>query len=296
MKRKHLVRLLRPRQWLKNCLVFAPLVFARKADDPGLWGFALLAFLSFCAAASAVYIFNDYRDRREDRLHPDKKDRPLASGAVPATTALGLAAVLVLVSLLLCVLVRPGLVLFPLLYLVVNVAYTLRLKHVVILDALCIAMGFLLRIVAGGEAIGVPCSSWLILCTLFVSLLLAFLKRRGELKKLDETAGLHRKTLLDYNPGFLDRLTGPLAAMTVMAYSLYTVDQKTMAKLDGSRDLLLTVPLVIFGVFRYLYLADRGNRSDDPTGTLTRDLPIILAGLLWLALSALVVYGYGPGL
>ncbi len=289
---------LRPRQWVKNGFVLAPLVFARKAGDPAAWTAASLAFLSFCAVSSSVYLFNDLADLERDRLHPVKRNRPLASGRLsPAAAVMG-ASLLALLGGGLAFLVPgagPGFVLFPLFYLLLNLAYSFRLKHVVILDVLSISIGFLVRVVAGGEAIRVPLSSWLILCTLFVSLLLAILKRRAEIKGLHGAVGAHRKVLEDYDPAFLEMLPGPLAAMTIMAYSLYTVDPQTVAKF-GSRDLILTVPVVIYGILRYLYLAWKKDRGGEPTRLVLEDKGILAAGLLWLALCILVVYGKGPGL
>lgn len=298
MRPLDLLAALRPRQWVKNLLVFAVLLFAHRLGDAWAVGHALLAFVLFCLVSSAVYLFNDLRDREKDRLHPDKRNRPIASGRVGAVPAAVLALLLLALALALAALTGPRpprFVLFPLLYLVLNLLYTLRLKRVAILDALCIALGFLLRVVAGGEAIGAPCSSWLILCTLFVSLFLAFLKRRAELSRLEAAASDHRPALGAYSREFLDRISAPLAAMTVMAYCLYTVDRETIAKFGG-RDLLLTVPFVLYGVFRYFHLALTRDEGGDPTALLLKDRPILLAGLLWLAACALIVQGWGPGL
>ncbi len=289
----------RPRQWVKNGFVLAPLVFARRMGDWESLRNALLAFLSFCAVSSAVYLWNDLADREKDRLHPVKRNRPVASGRLsPGSAHLG-ALVFLLLGLFLGITLPgagPAFVFFPIFYVLLNLAYSFRLKHVVILDVICISLGFLVRVVAGGEALGVPVSSWLILCTLFVSLLLAILKRRSELKGLREGGGdTHRKVLEDYDPGFLDMLPGPLAAMTIMAYALYTVDPQTIGKF-GSRDLILTVPLVIYGVFRYLYLAWKMDRGGEPTRLVLEDKGILLATLLWLGLCILVIYGKGPGI
>ena len=293
-----LLEAIRPRQWVKNGFVLAPLIFARKVGDSTALAGALLAFLSFCALASAVYLINDLADRERDRFHPIKRKRPLASGRLSPGTAVRGAAVLLVLGLALALAVPgagPGFVFFPLFYLLLNLSYSFRLKHVVILDVICISLGFLVRVVAGGEAIRVPVSSWLILCTLFVSLLLAILKRRAEIKGLLEAPEKHRNVLEDYDPAFLDILPGPLAAMTIMAYSLYSVDPVTIGKF-GSRDLILTVPLVVFGVFRYLYLAWKKDLGGEPARLVLEDKGILLAGVLWLALCVLVIYGKGPGI
>ena len=289
---------LRPRQWAKNGFVLAPLVFARKVGDLHALTAAFLALLSFCAVSSAVYLINDLADMERDRLHPVKRNRPLASGRLSPRAAVLGAVFLAFLGLGTALAIPgsgPGFVFFLLFYLVLNLAYSFRLKHVVIMDVLCISVGFLVRVVAGGEAIRVPVSSWLILCTLFISLLLAILKRRAELIQLQGKRDSSRKVLADYDPGFLDMLPGPLGAMTIMAYSLYTVDPQTIAKF-GNRDLILTIPLVIYGVFRYLYLAWKKDRGGDPTSLVLEDKGILAAGLFWLILCALVIYGKGPSI
>ncbi len=292
------IEALRPRQWVKNGFVLAPLVFARKVGDFHALTAAFMALLSFCAVSSAVYILNDLADRERDRLHPVKRNRPIASGRLSPRAALLEAVLLALLGLGTALAIPgpgPAFVAYPLFYLVLNTAYSFRLKHVVILDVLCISVGFLVRVVAGGAAIQVPLSSWLILCTLFISLLLAILKRRAELIRLQEGKSSTRRVLEDYDPGFLDMLPGPLGAMTIMAYSLYTVDRQTIAKF-GSRDLILTIPFVIYGVFRYLYLAWKKDQGGDPTGLVLEDKGILAAGLFWLIFCVLVIYGRGPAI
>ncbi len=289
---------LRPRQWVKNGFVLAPLVFARRVGDLHALEAALLALLSFCAVSSAVYLLNDLADMERDRLHPVKRNRPLASGRLSPGAAVMGAVFLTLLGIGAALAVPgpgPAFVAYPLFYLALNLAYSFRLKHVVILDVLCISVGFLVRVVAGGEAIRVPLSSWLILCTLFISLLLAILKRRAELLQLQGKGDSSRKVLADYDPAFLDMLPGPLGAMTIMAYSLYTVDPQTIEKF-GSRDLILTIPFVIYGVFRYLYLAWKKDEGGDPTGLVLEDKGILAAGLFWLILCVLVIYGKGPAI
>ena len=288
----------RPRQWVKNGFVLAPLVFARKVGDPKALAAALGAFLCFCAVASSVYLINDLADRERDRIHPVKRNRPVASGRLPLSWAVTEALVLLLAGLVGALVLPglgPGFLPFPLFYLVLNLAYSFRLKHLVILDVLSISLGFLVRVVAGGEAVGVPVSSWLLLCTLFVSLLLAILKRRAEIRGLHAASGAHRKVLDDYDPAFLEMLPGPLAAMTIMAYSLYTVDPVTVAKF-GSRDLILTVPLVVYGVFRYLYLAWKRDLGGEPARLVLEDKGILLSLAAWLAACLLILYGKGPHL
>ncbi len=298
MKISTILEEMRPKQWVKNLLVFTPLIFARKVGEGALVFDAFIAFLSFCFAASSVYMINDVLDMENDKLHPRKKERPVASGRLPSTVAVK-TAILLTAGSILVVFVSPGLglrfVSFPVIYIVLNISYSVYLKHVVIVDAIVVALGFLLRVIAGGEAIRVPCSSWLIICTLFVSLLISFLKRRTEMLMLEEGKESHRKVLEEYDPDYLNIIPGPLAALTVMAYSLYTVDPQTVEKF-GSRDLLLTIPFVIFGVFRYLYLTWSGGSGSDPTSVLLKDKPIIINTIIWFILCLVVIYGHGPGI
>lgn len=275
-------------QWVKNLLVFAPLVFAKRMTDSAALGQAALAFASFCLVASAIYLMNDLLDLERDRQHPDKRQRALPSGRLPLGLARSASFVLVAAGLGLAWL--GGFLVWPLVYWAINIAYSLRLKHVVVLDAMCIAAGFLLRVYAGGAAIGVHVSSWLTLCTFFVALLLAFAKRRHELSLLGEDSEGHRKALRDYSVAFLDQMIAPLGAMTVLAYAAYTVSPQTVQHF-GSDRLVFTVPFVVFGIFRYLYLVHQRSEGGNPTRLLMRDGQMLLNILLWFGVSVWVVYG-----
>lgn len=286
-----LVEALRPYQWVKNLLVFAPLVFARRLGAAESLLQACLAFVSFSLVASGIYILNDLHDLENDRRHPKKRSRPIASGRLPRSAALA--------ALLACTLVGLGLaawrgfLLLPLAYWCVNLLYSWRLKHVVILDAMCIAAGFLLRVYAGGVAIGVPVSGWLTLCTFFVALLLAFCKRRAELVLLGERSAGHRRALEDYSPGFLDQMIAPLGALTVLAYAAYTTSPEAARNFGPERAHLLvfTVPFVVYGIFRYLFLVHMRGEGGDPTRLLLRDVPTLVNIALWFATSVWIVYG-----
>ena len=292
MKRlRALVRLARPKQWVKNIFVFTALIFARYST-PGGGSFSailsfsaivdsIVAFACFCAASSAVYFFNDYRDCEEDRHHPTKRDRPLASGLLPAWV--GMAGFLACAGGSLAVAsLELGTITAGVIgaYLVVNLAYSSGLKHVVIIDVLLISAGFVLRILAGAAAIAALPSTWLILCAIMISLFLGFTKRRAEVVLLGERAREHRRVLAFYNTVFLDQMISIVTAATVVCYVLYTVDGRTV-EIVGSRLMLFTVPFVLYGVFRYLYLVYHVESGGDPTRTVFTDLPLLLTGAGW---------------
>ncbi len=285
-----LLRSLRPAQWVKNLFVVVPLVFAHRLDRPQLSLQAFLAFLAFCAASSAIYLLNDVRDRESDLRHPLKRHRPIASGELGIGAALisavGLLALAAIASVRL-----PALFAIALsAYVTLNVLYSLGLKRVVILDVMTIAAGFVLRVLAGAAAIEVEVSSWLLLCTTFVALFLAFSKRRQEIATLPPGEVTTRAVLEQYNLTFLDQLINVVTASTVIAYSLYTVDPATAPRL-GTRHLVWTVPLVVYGVFRFLFLLYRRNDARSPTDAILRDPPFLLNLLLWGILVLLLIYG-----
>lgn len=286
------VEAMRPHQWVKNLLVLVPLLFTPKAFEPSAWGEALLAFASFCFAASTIYLLNDIKDKDEDARHPKKKKRPIASGRL----SIGAAWLTFLGTLTACGLLawqvpaqgwRPF-VLWPAAYLVLNVAYSFLLKRLVVIDCMCIALGFQLRVQAGAAAIQVDASRWLLLCTFFFALFLAFCKRYEELSKQGEASGQTRATMSDYTATFLNMLIGPLAALSILTYALYTVSPDTVARHHTDR-LMYTVPIVTYGVFRYLFLVYRKSEGGDPARLLFRDVPLIVSGLCYgIAVVALL--------
>lgn len=285
-----LVKSLRPVQWVKNLFVLAPLVFARQLLDPDSVWQAAQAFLAFCAAASAVYLFNDLRDLEQDQQHPLKRMRPIASGAVGKPLAGFAAVTLAGVAIATSVNLSPRATAFVTAYLVLNIAYTVSLKNLVILDVMAISIGFVLRVLAGGAAIGTTVSSWLLLCTIFVSLFLAFSKRRHELYLLEDRADSQRSVLTHYSPFFLDQMINVVSASTVIAYSLYVVSPETSERFHTTA-LIYTVPFVLFGIFRYLYLIYQDPGEKNPTEEILNDRPFLLNVLLWSILVVAIVYG-----
>jgi 4-hydroxybenzoate polyprenyltransferase len=285
-----LVRSMRPTQWVKNLFVLAPLVFAHGLLSPSLLARGLAAFAAFCAASSAVYLLNDLKDRERDRHHPLKRRRPIAAGTLPVGIAA--AAAVVLLAAAGGVAATLGLAFAAVLagYLVLNLLYTLGLKEVVILDVLLIAIGFVLRVLGGGAAVGVEVSRWLLLCTIFLALFLAFSKRRHEIELLADRAADQRQVLEQYSPAFLDQMINVVTASAVVCYALYAVAPETAEKYD-TQNLIWTIPLVLFGVFRYLYLIYQRPERKNPTEALLSDPPFVVNVLLWGAAVLWIVYG-----
>jgi 4-hydroxybenzoate polyprenyltransferase len=284
-----LLRSLRPGQWPKNVFVLAPLVFGQLLGDREAVARALLAFALFCAASSAVYLVNDVRDRREDRRHPLKRHRPIAAGVVPLPLALATAALLTACAIGGGAVFGVEFVAIVVLYLALNAGYSLGLKRFVILDVMILSLGYVLRVLAGGVAVEVEVSNWLLLCTIFVALFLAFSKRRHELVLLGAEASDQRPVLSHYSPQFLDQMINVVTASTVVAYALYAVAPETQEKFH-TRQLVYTVPLVLFGVFRYLYLVYQRPRKRNPTEALLFDLPSMVNLLLWALAVVWIVY------
>jgi 4-hydroxybenzoate polyprenyltransferase len=280
---------LRPQQWIKNLFIFAPLIFSRNVLNGPFLFKTVAAFAAFCLISSAHYIFNDLRDIEEDRRHPLKSKRPLASGrlkkgpAVVAMILIGAAGLALAASI-----GRPFLIIAAG-YLVLQTAYSMWLKHVVILDVFVIAAGFLIRVVAGGLAIQVEISSWLLICTILLSLFLAMGKRRYELVLLDKDAANHRPILREYNTYLLDQMISVVTASTLLAYCLYTISAETVAKF-GTRNLIFTVPFVLYGIFRYLYLIHQKAEGGTPEALIIRDKPLLADVFLWVVAAALILH------
>ena len=283
-----IARTMRPKQWTKNLVVFAALIFSRHVDDPGSAGSAALAFVIFCLLSSTVYLFNDVFDLANDRAHPVKRRRPIAAGEVPPQVAVAAGGLLGLGSLVAAWLLAPGLAVIGIVYLGSNLLYSAWLKKVVIVDVMVISMGFVLRAVAGGLAIGVEVSAWLILCTILLSLFLALCKRRQELA-LIESATEHRGILKEYSIEYLDQMITIVTAATVVAYSSYTLSHDVQERV-GTGNLYLTVPFVIYGIFRYLYLVHRRDMGGNPTEALLSDPPLLVSILLWGIAAVAILY------
>ena len=275
------LKLLRPYQWVKSGFVFVGLLFGHGWQQPLLVQRVVLAAAAFALAASAVYVLNDLADRERDRQHPQKRSRPLASGAVSVRAALLLAGACLLGALLLAGAVSMAVLWIVIGYALLNVAYSMGLKHVVLLDVFIIAAGFMLRILAGTLGVGIAPSHWLLLCGLLLTLFLGFAKRRAELNALAGRGGHHRKVLDDYDPVLLDLLIGICAAGAIVSYSLYTVSAETVA-MHGTTSLIYSVPFVIYGVFRYLFLLHRRSGGGDPSAALLQDVHLLIAFAGWL--------------
>jgi 4-hydroxybenzoate polyprenyltransferase len=278
-----LVRLARPKQWVKNGLVFAALLYSGHLRDATSTGLAALAFVGFCLASSAAYSLNDALDANEDRLHPTKRFRPVALGVISPAQAVALSVLLAGVALAIGFAVRPVLGSIILLYLCINLLYSFRLKHVVLLDVMTIASGFVLRAVGGALAIQVEMSLWFLVTVPLLSLFLAVSKRRHELLVIDEASN-HRPVLADYSTQLLDQMLAALSATIVMAYFLYAKDT------TKPRLFMLTSPLVIYGIFRYLYLVYQRNGGGSPEELLIADVPLLVAVALWVLMTAAIIY------
>lgn len=283
---------MRPQQWIKNLFIFAALVFSGHLYSSADFTRTIAGFALFSIAASGIYLFNDITDLGRDRLHPVKSRRPLPSGRLRVPTAWTASGVLAAGSLAGAWLLEPAFAGILLTYVALNVLYSLVLKNVVILDVMTIAAGFVLRVLAGAAIISVPTSEWLIICTVLLSLFLGFSKRRHELTMLDASADNHREVLQHYSPYFLDQMIGIVTASTVMSYILYTISEDTIAKF-GTKNLIYTVPFVLYGIFRYLYLVHKRDEGGDPTRLALTDRPLLLNTILWICLASAVIYHWG---
>jgi 4-hydroxybenzoate polyprenyltransferase len=282
-------RSLRPHQWTKNLVVFAAPALSKHLFEAGPLAQAVLAFLVFCGLSGTVYLLNDVADVERDRLHPRKRLRPIASGALSARAAAFFAAGLGLASLGLSALLGPAFLVCAAAYLTLNVAYSFRLKEVVIIDVLCVSLGFVLRAVAGAVSIAVQISDWLLVCTLLLALFLALAKRRHELTSLTTAATGHRKILAEYSPYLLDQMISVVTASCLTAYAFYTMAPDTVQKYRTEK-LAWTIPFVLYGIFRYLYLVHQKEQGGSPTDILVTDRPLLVNVFLWAAAIVVIVY------
>jgi len=281
---------MRLQQWIKNLFLFAALVFSGNLFVVHDVVLVVEGFLLFSLASSAVYLFNDISDLENDKLHPVKSLRPLPSGKLRVGPALAGSILLAATGLLGGYLIRPQFSLVLILYLLINLLYSLKLKEIVILDVMTISAGFVLRVVAGAVLINVPTSEWLIICTLLLSLFLGFSKRRNELTVLEEQADIHRSVLAQYSPYFLDQMIGIVTASTVMSYALYTISEETVRKF-GTNRLFYTVPFVLYGIFRYLYLVHKKEAGGNPARLALTDVPLLINISLWILTATIIIYG-----
>lgn len=296
----HFLFTMRPRQaLLKNGVVFATIVFARKLGETDSLLRVLVAYAVFVVLSGVIYILNDVKDAERDRLHPDKKDRPLASGDLSKATAM-VGAFLLMAGALTVAFWYDGVVfgLTAASYVVLFILYTLVLKYVVIIDVIVIAFGFILRVVAGGVVLKaavptggepVEISSWLIICSLFLALFLALSKRRYEIVSLGDDAGSHRKILFEYSPELLDQMIAVVTSGTLISYILYSMDKAVHAKLDTPY-LGLTIPFVLYGIFRYFYLVQKRGEGGNPARVLVKDVPLLVNVALWVGTVVVLLY------
>jgi 4-hydroxybenzoate polyprenyltransferase len=287
-----LLRLARPHQWSKNLLLLAPLIFSRHLFIAHDAAFAALGTVAFCALASFAYALNDVLDREADRLNPEKRDRPVASGEVSVATAVRFAMALVAGGLALSLLLGAGFLVIALLYLALQFAYSLWAKKIVILDVIALAAGFVIRAYAGGIAIDVDVSPWLVFITFSLAMFLGLARRRHELAVLGGDAAAHRGALAHYNVRLIDQMLAIVAGTTLVGYMTYTASSEIELKFGPRYHHLavLTVPYVAFGILRYLYLVDQKNEGGDPSRMLLEDRPLLICMLLWVATEIAFIY------
>lgn len=290
MKILRFLELIRPKQWVKNLFVFAPILFAGKLLDFPMLMTNILAFVAFCTVSSSVYVLNDIVDVESDRVHKKKRYRPIAAGYVSVGQAKVLFVLLLIVTFLISYQL-PFLFLVTIIaYLVNNLLYSFKIKNIVLLDVFSITFGFILRVVAGAVAIEVSISSWMIITTIFISLFLGISKRRAELSGPNqENLEKQRKVLSDYDVVFVDQLNTIAATGTIISYAMYTVSEKAISAFHSDK-LIYTTPFVLYGIFRYLYLLHQKNLGESPTTIVTKDIPIIINSILWLLVCAFIIY------
>ena len=286
---------LRPAQWTKNLFVFGALLFGERAGrpaflDPAAIAHAIGAFVVFCALSGVVYLINDVADRENDRLHPLKRFRPIASGAVSPSLAIATAIVLGLGALASSYALRPAFAIVAVAYLLLQFLYSGALKHMVILDVIALATGFVLRAAGGAVAIDVPISHWLLILIMLLALFLALSKRRHELVLLADGAGSHRPILQEYSPYLLDQMIGVVTASTLVSYVIYTISPETVQKFHTDY-LGLTLVFPLYGIFRYLYLVHQKEGGGSPSDMLQNDRPLLACVALWAVSVAAILYG-----
>jgi 4-hydroxybenzoate polyprenyltransferase len=286
----NVLKSIRPHEWTKNLFLFAGILFSQHLFDPVYLGTVLLAFFTFCLLSGSAYIMNDLVDSEKDRCHPLKSERPIACGDLKTATAIVWLFILVPVSLGLALILNKYFFLVALCYFLLQILYSFVLKGIVIIDVFCISSNFLLRMVGGAVVINVEISAWFVLCAMLLSLYLSLGKRRHELIFLDDDAQNHRKVLEHYSPQLLDQMIAVVAAATVISYALYTMSEETIAKFD-TRNLFVTIPFVLYGIFRYLYLIHQKGSGGNPGKLLFSDKPLLVNVILWISAIIVILYG-----
>ncbi len=287
---KDYLKLLRVKQWTKNGFIFAALIFSKSFINRGYTLKVFIGFLLFSLLASSIYILNDIRDRERDKLHPQKKNRPIASGKISVNRGLEISIFLFILSMSFSYFISTPFFEICLIYFTLNLLYTYYLKNVVILDIFCISAGFLLRVLAGAVIISVSISHWLIICTILLSLFLALSKRKIEITLISKNEAhiKHREILGEYSHQFIDQMIGIVTSTTLISYILYTTSETTIKKF-GTTHLIYTTPFVLYGIFRYLYLVYSKERGGNPTDEFLSDVPLLINAILWLIASALII-------
>ncbi len=286
---KHILLSMRPEQWIKNFFVFTALLFSKNLLNPSKDIEAIIGFIIFCMVTGCAYMVNDLVDLEKDKLHPVKSRRPLASGKLKKETAVKIIVLVCLASLSFAFYRNILFGFIVLAYFLLNIGYSIYLKNIVIIDVVSIAAGFVLRVLGGAVIISVVASQWLILCTILLSLFLGFSKRRHELILLEDSATSHRRVLEHYSPYFLDQMIAVVTASTLICYALYTMSRDTVEKL-GTSKLIYTIPFVLYGIFRYLYLVHQKEEGGSPTEIMFTDKPMIINLCLWVISSVVFIY------
>nr|WP_176212643.1 decaprenyl-phosphate phosphoribosyltransferase [Clostridium acidisoli] len=284
MRLKYILKLMRPKQWLKNFFVFAAIIFSGKFENKNIFLLNLGVFALFCLISSAVYVLNDLVDVEKDKQHPDKKNRPIASGKVSKTQAMILELCILCIVLILSYNVNLRILAVLITYYVMNVLYSFKLKNVVIVDVMIITFGFVLRVISGSIVTNVQLSPWLILCTILISLFLALNKRRSEIVTLKDNKSSHRKILEEYSIELIDNMLTIVTPSILMTYCLYTFSS------IQSRTMMITIPFVLYGIFRYQYLVSKKNVGGKPEDVFQNDLPFLIDVVLWAILIIVIIY------
>lgn len=286
------IKLIRVPQWIKNFFVFVPLLFSKHIFSSSYFIPVFSGFLIFCLASSLVYIINDIIDAEADAMHPVKRFRPIASGKISKKNGIITAIVFMIIVLLFLPPLNTGFKICVISYFILNICYSFYFKHIVLLDIFSIAAGFMLRIIGGALVIDVEISSWLILTTMFISLFLGVMKRRSELVQVHEENGLStRKVLSSYSVNFTEQMATIAAAGVIICYALYTVSERTI-HIFGSEKLIYTTPLVVFGIFRYMYIVHMNNKGENTAEILLTDIPLIITSVLYTISIIFIIYRF----
>ncbi len=287
---KEYIKLIRIKHWVKNFFIFAPLIFAKAFFDKNSIMMSIAAFASFSLVASFIYIINDIHDRDSDKVHPKKCKRPIASGAIRPKFAMLYSLIIITLGIGIGMIINKDAFFIILTYLLLNIGYTFKLKDILFLDIIIIATGFVLRVIVGALAIGVEISNWILLTTFFLSMFLGFCKRRYELLIISENPEMFRTVLKKYSSIILDQMIGISTTLTIISYSLYAISEKTITKLSTNK-LIYTIPFVVYGLSRYIYLTYQKEKGGDPADVIIKDYPIIINFLLWFSLVLVLLIG-----